>query len=150
MRLFFLKKSKAGKVPEQSPGDKLEHFRKLLLDHLDALDGDDVMNKGGKALPVGTVRDRKGGFKYIKIAPNKWVKKYDSHNRGAKMAIAAIRRKIAAAKDAHEMMQIVLQHRDRFSDKEGHPLPFVQELHKLPTHLTNTNTISCGLQVRHK
>jgi hypothetical protein len=46
------------------------------------------------------------------------------------MAIAAIRRKVAAAKDVHEMMQIVLEHHDRFSDKDGHPLPFVQELHK--------------------
>jgi hypothetical protein len=113
----------------ESPDDKLEYFRKLILDHLDSLQVDDVMSKSGKALPVGTIRDRKGGFKYIKIAPNKWVKKYDGHSRGAKMAIAAIRRKVAAAKDAHEMMQIILQHRDRFSDKEGHPLPFVQELH---------------------
>jgi hypothetical protein len=124
MRLFF-RKSQA----EISPDNKLEYFRKLILDHLDSLGGDDVMSKGGKALPVGTVRDRKGGFRYIKIAPNKWVKKYDNHSRGAKMAIAAIRRKIAAAKDGHEMMQIILQHRDRFADKEGHPLPFVMELH---------------------
>ncbi|MDR1232158.1 MAG: hypothetical protein LBK61_12265 [Spirochaetaceae bacterium] len=109
-----------------TPGDKLEHFRKLILEHLDTLDGD-VMKKAG--LPVGTIHDRKDGQKYIKTGPNKWVRKYESHSRGAKMAVAAIRRKIAAAKDAHEMMSIVLEHRDRFSGKDGQPLPFVQELH---------------------
>jgi hypothetical protein len=137
MRLLVLKKSKdygekLRKLQERRgdmPGDKLEYFRKLLLDHLDTLDGD-VMEKGGKALPIGTIRDRKGGKKYIKTGPGKWRPKYDSQTRGAKMAIAAIRHRVSAAKDAHEMMQIVLEHHDRFSDKDGHPLPFVMELHE--------------------
>jgi hypothetical protein len=45
------------------------------------------------------------------------------------MAISAIKKKIAAAKDEHEMMRIILANRERFDDKDGHPLPFVQELH---------------------
>jgi hypothetical protein len=134
MKLLVLKKSKDYgeklRKPQErrgdTPGDRLEHFRKLILDHLDTLDGD-VMKKAG--LPVGTVREWKGGQKYVKVGPNKWRPKYDSESRGAKMAVAAIRRKIAAAKDAHEMMSIVLEHRDRFSGKDGQPLPFVQELH---------------------
>jgi hypothetical protein len=102
--------------------DKLEHFRKLIMDHLDTLD---VMEKA--KFPIGTIRDWKGK-KYIKVGENKWKPKYDNESRGAKLAVAAIKRKVANAKDAKEMMDIVLENRDRFSDKDGHPLPFVQEL----------------------
>jgi hypothetical protein len=123
--------------PEKS--EKLEYFRKLILDHLSKLEKEDTENlkksllfaeslvKGG--YPVGTIRVWKGR-KYVKIAPGDWRPKYDSHSRGAKMAISAIKKRIAAARDTREMLQIVLANRDRFSDKDGHPLPFVQELSK--------------------
>ena len=136
MRLF-LRKSKAGRESEPVKGEtrfftesdlKLAYFRKLIMDHLGKLE-DGGMEKS-RAMAIGTISDRKGGVRYIKTGKNKWVKKYDSHSQGAKMAIAAIKRKISSAKDAREMMQIVLENRDRFSDKDGHPLPFVQELSK--------------------
>jgi hypothetical protein len=119
---------------------KLEYFRKIIIDHLSKLENEETaekrllkkallnaetMVKGGMA--VGTIRLWKGK-KYVKIAPGKWRPKYDNHSQGAKMAISAIRKKIATAKDAHEMLQIVLANQYRFSDKEGHPLPFVREL----------------------
>jgi hypothetical protein len=108
--------------------DKLAYFKKLILDHLDQLGNDDkeqILKKAG--MPVGTIRDWKGK-KYIKTASGKWKPKYDNESRGAKIAVSAIKRKIASAKDAHEMMRIVLENRDRFSDAEGHPLPFIMEL----------------------
>ena len=77
--------------------------------------------------PVGTIREWKGK-KYIKVAPGKWKPKYDSHSRGAKMAIAALKKKIDACTDSEELMQIILENRDRFSDENGRPLPFVKEL----------------------
>jgi hypothetical protein len=46
------------------------------------------------------------------------------------MAVSAIKRKITAAPDAQTMMRVILENRDRFSDKHGQPLPFVQELSK--------------------
>jgi hypothetical protein len=122
----------------------LERFRKLILDHLDSLDNEEQgtiqkafgsmirMEKGGKGLAIGTVREWKGK-KFKKIAPGKWRPVYDGETRGAKMAVSAIKRKIAAAKDAREMMQIILENRDRFSDEHGQPLPFVQELSKYVT-----------------
>jgi len=113
----------------QKSDDKLEYFRKLLLDHLDTLEDGKVMAKA-KAANLNEVRTRKDGKRYKKIAEGDWRPVYDSHTRGAKMAIAAIKRKVAAAKDAHEMMQIVLKNHDRFSDEDGYPLPFVQELSK--------------------
>jgi len=119
------------KVVMKKTNKKLEYFRKLLLDHLDTLDGGEAVNKAmnkGAAMPVGTVRDWKGQ-KYIKISKDKWARKYDEHTRDAKMALSALKRKIAAAKNEREIMRIVLLNHDRFSDKYGNPLPFVQELH---------------------
>ena len=86
-----------------------------------------LLIKGGKGLPVGTIREWKGK-KFIKVAPGKWKPKYDSETRGAKLAISALKKKIEACEDEGEMMRLVLENRDRFSDKNGNPLPFVQQL----------------------
>ena len=77
--------------------------------------------------PVGTIREWKGK-KYIKIAPGKWRPKYDSNSRGAKLAVAALKRKAENCKTSQELLQLVLENRDRFSDKDGKPLAFVKEL----------------------
>jgi hypothetical protein len=146
MTKLVLKKALFNKSEDLEIGDdaqQLEKFRKLILDHLSTLDDDEpeegsvvkkafskmiLLLKGG--LPVGTIHTYRNGKKYIKSPSGKWIPKYDSHTRGAKMAVSAIKRKIAAAPDAHTMMQIILENRDRFSDKNGQPLPFVQDLSK--------------------
>ncbi len=122
--------------------EKLEYFKKKILAHLDDLEQKENAEKKElkKSLlafemtsiekagyPVGTIREWKGK-KYIKVAPGKWKPKYDSHSRGAKMAIAALKKKIDACTDSEELMQIILENRDRFSDENGRPLPFVKEL----------------------
>ena len=114
------------KAQANTAQSKLEHFRKKILEHLEGLDRVEPLAKGAK-LPIGTIREWKGK-KYVKVAPNRWRPKYDSESRGAKLAVAAIKRKVSEAKTAQEMLQIVLENRDRFSDKQGNPLPFVQEL----------------------
>ncbi|MGF7108247.1 hypothetical protein [Treponema pedis] len=86
-----------------------------------------LLLKGGKGLPVGTVREWKGK-KFIKVGPGKWKPKYESETRGAKLAISALKKKIELCEDEREMMALVLENRDRFSDKNGYPLPFVQQL----------------------
>ncbi|WP_024468664.1 hypothetical protein [Treponema pedis] len=86
-----------------------------------------LLLKGGKGLPVGTVREWKGK-KFIKVGPGKWKPKYESETRGAKLALSALKKKIAQCEDAHEMMQIMIDNKDRFSDEQGEPLPFVQQL----------------------
>lgn len=122
--------------------EKLEYFKKKILAHLDDLEQKENAEKKElkKSLlafemtsiekagyPVGTIREWKGK-KYIKVAPGKWKPKYDSHSRGAKMAIAALKKKNDACTDSEELMQIILENRDRFSDENGRPLPFVKEL----------------------
>ena len=86
-----------------------------------------LMIKGGKGLPVGTIREWKGK-KFIKVAPGKWKPKYEAVTRGARMSVAAIKRKVIACDDAHDMMQIMIDNKDRFSDEHGEPLRCVQEL----------------------
>jgi len=118
--------------------EKLDYFKKLVIEHLESLEADkkelkkslleaESIAKGGKGFPVGTVRDWKGR-KYVKVAPGKWKPKYDSHSRGAKLSIAALKRKADECKSSEELLQLVLENRERFSDEMGRPLPFVKEL----------------------
>lgn len=121
---------------------KFKYFQEKVISILDSLEKQEnsekkevkkslleaeEMAKGGKGLPVGTVREWKGK-KYVKIAPKKWKPKYDDAGRGAKMAIAAIKKKASACTTSQELLQLVQEYRDRFSDKNGHPLPIVKEL----------------------
>ena len=127
-------------MQEKERQAKFESIKAKVLEHLEKLEEEEnktlkkafmfaLLGKGGKGLPVGTIREWKGK-KFIKIAPGKWRPKYDSHTRGAKLAISALKKKIVACKDEHEMMQIILENRDRFSDSNGNPLPFVQEVYE--------------------
>ena len=117
---------------------KLEYFKKKVLSILNSQEKAgaqdfkksfayivDVVAKGN--FPVGTIREWKGK-KYIKVAPGKWRPKYDSNSRGAKLSIAALKRKAENCKTSQELLQLVLENRDRFSDKDGKPLAFVKEL----------------------
>jgi hypothetical protein len=130
-RVGILTKSHSGKA------ETLETLRERILDHLEKLEQseereikksiqDQGLTKAG--VPVGTRHTWKNGIIHVKMPTGKWKRVYDKHDRGAKMAISAIKKRIAAAKDASEMLQIVLEQRDRFSDARGNPLPFVQEL----------------------
>ena len=116
---------------------KFAYFQQKILEHLERLEAKELRSikkslreaetlvKAG--LPIGTIRTWKGK-KFIKIAPNKWKPKYDGESRGAKMAIAALKKKAANCTDSKQLMQLVLENRSRFSDDSGRPLPFVQEL----------------------
>jgi len=117
---------------------KFRYFQKKIIEHIAELEGEESneVNKSffymvdtivKSKFPVGTIREWKGK-KYIKVAPGKWRPKYDSNSRGAKLAVAALKRKAEQCKTSQELLQLVLENRDRFSDKDGKPLPFVQEL----------------------
>lgn len=120
-----------------SEDPKFKHFKELIMNHLDGLakkEKSEVkksileaesMQKSG--YPVGTIREWKGK-KYIKIAPGKWRPKYDSNSRGAKMSIAALKKKADKCTSSEELLQLILENRERFSDENGRPLPFVKEL----------------------
>lgn len=129
---FDIQKSEDG-----NPNDpEFEYFKKKILDHLAALEKKenksitksiDVAEWIQKAnFPVGTVRTW-NGQKFKKITPKKWARVYESQSRGAKLAVAALRRKAAACKNSEELLQFVLANKERFVDENGKPLGFMQE-----------------------
>lgn len=139
--LEYMRKSGVGYEKRFGKGAddrRFKEFQKRVLAHLDSLEKDRAelkksliafeatcVQKAG--YPVGTIREWKGR-KYIKVAQGKWRPKYDSHSRGAKMAIALLKKKASACTDSRELLQLILENRERFSDAQGRPLPFVREL----------------------
>lgn len=129
---FDIQKSEDG-----NPNDpEFEYFKKKILDHLAELEKKenksitksiDIAEWIQKAnFPVGTVRTW-NGQKFKKITPKKWARVYESQSRGAKLAVAALRRKAAACKNSEELLQLVLANKERFVDENGKPLGFMQE-----------------------
>ena len=132
---------------------KFNYFKEKVLEHLKSLEAEENKSikkslldaesivKGGKGLPVGTVQTWHGKngetYKVRKVAPGKWRKMYQSDSRGAKLAIAALRKKAEKCKDSQELMQLILENRDRFSDDKGRPIPLVQELSKYVSSLND-------------
>lgn len=119
----------------------LEYFKKELIKILDkkereekaeikkslAFTMDMLIEKSSSGYPVGTIREWKGK-KYQKIAPGKWRRKYSSEEKGIRMSIAALKKAIDKCSTSQELLDLVLQNRDRFADDNGRPLPIVKEL----------------------
>ena len=143
-----------------NPNDpKFEYFKKKILEHLAELEKKE--NKTiAKAIdiceyiqkskfPVGTIRNWNGG-KFKKVSSDKWVRVYDKESRGARLAIAVLKRKAAACKDSEQLLQLCLGNMERFRDKNGYPLPFMQEFSAYVSELNdkleskNTKTESKG------
>jgi hypothetical protein len=128
IKIVFFKKS----MDKKNEKKMLEYFKRQILNTLgnrDELSEESPEKEGIKkaGYPVGTVRTWKGR-EVVKVAPGKWRPKYNSESRGAKMAVSAIKNKVNAARTAKELMDIVMENRERFSDLYGNPLPFVKEL----------------------
>ena len=131
----YVQKSVQEKTSEKD--SKFDYFKKKVLEHLASLQDKeheevkkailDAENLQKAGYPVGTIREWKGE-KYIKVAPNKWRPKYDSNSRGAKLSIAALKRKADKCTSSEELLQLILENRSRFSNDNGRPLPFVKEL----------------------
>lgn len=133
----------------ENPKDpKFEYFKKKILDHLSelekkenhsiakAIDIDEWIQKAN--FPVGTVRTW-NGQKFKKITPKKWVRVYETESRGAKLAVAALRRKAAACRNSEELLQLCLENKERFVDGNGKPLAFMQEFSAYVSSLNDKN-----------
>lgn len=119
----------------------LEYFKKELIKILDkkereekteikkslAFTMDMLIEKSSSGYPIGTIREWKGK-KYQKIAPGKWRRKYSNEEKGIRMSIAALKKAIDKCSTSQELLNLVLQNRDRFADDNGRPLPIVNEL----------------------
>lgn len=141
MTIVFQKSILKSKHAKRIVADaKLTYFKEKVLEHLDRLERKEKKKEQAvqKALieaeclrkaayPVGTIREWKGK-KYIKTAPNKWRRKYDSDSRGAKQSLAAIKRKVDKCGSVEELLEVAKQNKHRFTDDNGKYLPFVKEM----------------------
>lgn len=115
----FLKSAEVKAFVKES---RLNYFKEKIFEHLERIEREEkkrlkevkkalfTMESLGKAgFPVGTIREWKGK-KYIKTAPGKWRRKYEADSRGAKLSIAAIKRKVDACATVGELLQLSLIH----------------------------------------
>lgn len=88
-----------------------------------------LLHKGGKALPVGTIR--KWGDKTYKKIPGgskekaRWVRMYQGESRGKNISIGIIKRKIQQAQSYEALVKIVRDNRSRFLKEDGQIDPII-------------------------
>ncbi len=107
--------------------DKKEREEKAEIKKSLAFTMDMLIEKSSSGYPIGTIREWKGK-KYQKIAPGKWRRKYSNEEKGIRMSIAALKKAVDKCSTSQELLNLVLQNRDRFADDNGRPLPIVKEL----------------------
>lgn len=76
---------------------------------------------------IGTVRVWKGK-KYKKIAPGKWARMYEKEGRGTNIAVGHLIAKVKKIDDIEELMNFVMQNKQRFQDENGMDLPVLDKL----------------------
>lgn len=83
-----------------------------------------------KSFPVGTIREWKGK-KYKKVAPGKWMRYYNSQNRGSAQAIRYAIKQLEKIEDIETLAKFINQNRSRFCNEYGKPLPEAEEILRL-------------------
>ena len=123
-------------IQKSESDSKLEHYKKLVLEHLSKLEErenktvaksiaiEEYIQKAN--FPIGTIRTW-NGVKFRKIATNKWRRIYESDSRGARQSLAYVKKQVRNAKDFKELGEIISQNSRRFM-VDGKMLPFVQEI----------------------
>jgi len=76
---------------------------------------------------IGTVRVWKGK-KYKKIAPGKWARMYEKEGRGTNIAVGHLIAKVKKIDDVEELMNFVMQNKQRFQDENGMDLPILDKI----------------------
>lgn len=76
---------------------------------------------------IGTVRVWKGK-KYKKIAPGKWARMYEKEDRGTNIAVGKLIAKVKKIDDIEELMNFVMQNKQRFQDENGIDLPILDKI----------------------
>jgi hypothetical protein len=107
--------------------DKLAYFKKQIIEYLNG-QAPETTDIKKAVYGIGTIRGWKGGKKYIKGPDKKWRRFYDKEDRGTRIAIKNLIKKVEAINSVDELLNLVMLHRDRFQDEYGHPIPIVQEL----------------------
>lgn len=76
---------------------------------------------------IGTVRIWKGK-KYKKIAPGKWARVFEKEGRGTNIAIGKLIARVQKIDNVEDLMDFVMQNKQRFVDENGVDLPVLDKL----------------------
>lgn len=76
---------------------------------------------------IGTVRIWKGK-KYKKIAPGKWARVFDKEGRGTNIAIGKLIARVNKIDNAEDLLQFVMENKQRFIDEEGKELSIINKV----------------------
>lgn len=139
--------------------NKFEYWKAKLLNHVDGLikkeekpvkksfsDYVDYILKSadrGHLVPKKiTATNPKTGKTYtttVYVNPNKkdGKKIYHSESKGARISLGKLKKRLEKCANSKELMQLVLENRDRFSDENGKPLPMIQEFSKYVSKLND-------------
>lgn len=149
--VFHIRKSVQGKTSEKD----FSYYKKKILEYLDSkiaeLDEEEEKSSVEKSYFETKEEILKAGYdrahlvkrQIQKINPktgkmytaNVWVnpnkengkKIYRKDSKGARIALGKLRAQAEKCTDSEELMQLILANRNRFSDKNGRPLPIVQD-----------------------
>lgn len=75
----------------------------------------------------------------VYINPNKknGKKIYHADSKGARISLGKLKKQCEKCTNSNELMQLILDNRERFSDENGRPLPMVQELSNYVSQLND-------------
>lgn len=104
-----------------------------------------AMNRSHLVAKKVMVTNSKTGKTYEKTVytnPNKeekidGKKIYTEESKGAKISLGKLKKQLEKCTNSTELMQIVLANKSRFSDKNGRPLPIIQEFSKYVSSLND-------------
>ncbi len=139
--------------------NKFEYWKAKLLNHIDGLIKkeektvkksfsdyvDYILKSAGRGHLVPkkiTATNPKTGKTYtttVYVNPNKkdGKKIYHSDSKGARISLGKLKKRLEKCTNSKELMQLVLENRDRFSDENGKPLPMIQEFSKYVSKLND-------------
>lgn len=148
--IFLIKKSVAKEILKSLGKNKLEELKREVIEilkkqdekeykkalsqfeneeknmsYLEKSNSGEWIEKAGYG--IGTVRVWKGK-KYKKIAPGKWARMYEKEGRGTNIAVGHLIAKVKKIDDIEELMNFVMQNKQRFQDENGMDLPVLDKL----------------------
>ena len=123
-------KKKVIKILKEKESAESKNVKKSIDNYINSLLHFDTMSSIEKSgYGVGTVRVWRGK-KYKKVSqnPTKWVRIYDSVDRGAKSSMTRLINKADSCKSIEELYQFCMSNHAIFKDANGVDLPIMDEL----------------------
>ena len=127
-------------IQKEEKDGKTKETKKSFADYLQ--DVYKAMGRGHLVPKRVSVTNPKTGKTFqttVYINPNKknGKKIYHADSKGARISLGKLKKQCEKCTNSNELMQLILDNRERFSDENGRPLPMVQELSNYVSQLND-------------